>query len=149
MHPLSVSPNEGERGRASLEFLVFSVLLFLPVVYFGLSLASLQGASIATETAARNAVRVFTHSVPTEQVRAQAEAAVMIALANHGFTEVALVEWDCSDSRCASPGTRVTIRVGVMAPVFSTDILPGEWGEPSRLVISQATGVVSSYGGQG
>ena len=59
MHPEKFFPKEFESGRASLEFLVLSISLFVPVLYLGLSLSSLQGASLATEAGARNAVRVY------------------------------------------------------------------------------------------
>lgn len=138
-----------DAGRASLEFLVLSVVFFLPVLYFALSLASLQGASLATEAAARNAVRVFTEEAEGPGSSQRAETAVRIALANHGLTDIALLERQCSREPCVSPGTRVTIRVGVDAPIFSTSVLPGDWGAPTRLVVSEASGIVSTYGGQG
>lgn len=138
-----------DAGRASLEFLVVSVVLFLPLLYFALSLASLQGASLATEAAARNAVRVFTEGAEGSRAAERAEGAVKIALANHGLTDIAVLERGCSRQPCVSPGTRVTIRVGVNAPLFSTSLLPGDWGAPTRLVVSEASAVVSAYGGQG
>ena len=56
MRPGNWSRSELESGRASLEFLVLAIFLVLPTMYLGLSLSSLQGASLATESAARNAV---------------------------------------------------------------------------------------------
>jgi len=149
MLPLPHSGEPGDSGRASLEFLTLLILVFLPVLYFALSLASLQGASLATEAAARNAVRVFTEGAAGTESAKRAEGAVRIALANHGLTEVALLERQCSRPSCLEPGTRVTIRVGVNAPIFSTDLLPGGVGAPTRLVVAEASGVVSDYGGQG
>lgn len=149
MHRCHTFPDHGESGRASVEFLVLSILAFLPLLYFALSLASLQGASLATEAAARNAVRVFTEGAADTRSAARAESAVRIALANHGLTDIAVLERRCSRPDCAAPGTRVTIRVGVAAPIFSTDVLPGDSGAATRLVVAEASGVVSTYGGQG
>lgn len=141
--------SELESGRASLEFLVLAIFLVIPTMYLGLSLSSLQGASLATESAARNAVRVFVQETAQERAAQRALTAVTVALANHGFTQIALLERECSLTPCLSPGSVVTIRVGVEAPLFSTDLLPGPAGAPTRFVVSEATGSVSSYGGEG
>jgi Flp pilus assembly protein TadG len=141
--------SELESGRASLEFLVVAIFMVLPTMYLGLSLSSLQGASLATESAARNAVRGFVQETTQEKASQRALTAVTVALANHGFTQVALLERECSLTPCLSPGSVVTIRVGVEAPLFSTGLLPGPAGAPTRLVISEATGPVSNYGGEG
>jgi len=75
-----------ESGRASLEFLVLSITLFVPILYLGLSLASLQGASLATEAAARNAVRVYVQGASSPNPERRVEVAALLALSNHGLT---------------------------------------------------------------
>ena len=94
-------------------------------------------------------MRVFTEGAAGTQTAKLAEGAVRSALANHGLTDLALLERQCSRSSCVEPGTRVTVRVGVNAPIFSTNLLPGDAGAPTRLVVAEASGVVSDYGGQG
>ena len=149
MHPEKFFPKEFESGRASLEFLVLSISLFVPVLYFGLSLSSLQGASLATEAAARNAVRVYVLGAAEANPEGPVAAAVTFALSNHGFHSVDVLETECSAHPCRSPGGRVLVRVGVYAPLFSASLIPGDWGEATTLVVSQASGVVSAYGGVG
>ena len=149
MHPEKFFPKEFESGRASLEFLVLSISLFVPVLYFGLSLSSLQGASLATEAAARNAVRVYVLGAAEANPEGPVAAAVTLALSNHGFHSVDVLETECSAHPCRSPGGRVLVRVGVHAPLFSTNLIPGDWGEATTLVVSEASGVVSAYGGVG
>ena len=149
MHPEKFFPKEFESGRASLEFLVLSISLFVPVLYFGLSLSSLQGASLATEAAARNAVRVYVLGAAEANPEGPVAAAVTLALSNHGFHSVDVLETECSAHPCRSPGGRVLVRVGVYAPLFSASLIPGDWGEATTLVVSQASGVVSAYGGVG
>lgn len=149
MHPEKFFPKEFESGRASLEFLVFSISLFVPVLYLGLSLSSLQGASLATEAAARNAVRVYVLGAAEANPEGPVAAAVTLALSNHGFHSVDVLETECSAHPCRSPGGRVLVRVGVYAPLFSASLIPGDWGEAATLVVSQASGVVSAYGGVG
>ena len=149
MHPEKFFPKEFESGRASLEFLVLSISLFVPVLYLGLSLSSLQGASLATEAAARNAVRVYVLGAADANPEGSVAAAVTLALSNHGFHSVDVLETECSAHPCRSPGGRVLVRVGVHAPLFSTSLISGDWGEATTLVVSQASGVVSAYGGVG
>ena len=149
MHPEKFFPKEFESGRASLEFLVLSISLFVPVLYLGLSLSSLQGASLATEAAARNAVRVYVLGAADANPEGSVAAAVTLALSNHGFHSVDVLETECSAHPCRSPGGRVLVRVGVHAPLFSTSLIPGDWSEATTLVVSEASGVVSAYGGVG
>jgi hypothetical protein len=77
----------------------------------------------------------------------RAEQAVMVALANHGFDAPSSLERSCSSSNCVAPGTIVVIRVGVEAPLFSSPLLPGFLGQATIPVISQASAMVSRYGG--
>ena len=147
MRPMNMFLDNTEGGRASLEFLVLSILLILPVMFLGMSLASIQGATIAAETAARNAVRIFVQETSESRARTAVERSVAIALSNHGIDRVAVLERECSRSPCLSPGGVVTIRVGVHAPLTSTDLIPGAAGDESRLVVAEASGVVSRYGG--
>jgi len=48
-----------ESGRASLEFLTAAIILLLPIMFLGMSVSSIYNATLAAETAARNAARIF------------------------------------------------------------------------------------------
>jgi hypothetical protein len=76
-------------------------------------------------------------------------AAMTLAPSNHGFHSVEVLETKCSAHLCRSPGRRVLVRVGVIAPLFSTSLISGDLGEGTRLVVSEASGVVSAHGGLG
>ena len=147
MHPWNKSPKTEESGRASLEFLVVSVALLIPVIFLGMSLSSISNASLAAETAARNAARVFVKETSVNVAAKRAETAVMVALDNHGIDQVTAVSRTCSKTPCLSPGSVVAIRVGVTATLFSTDLLPGFLGEPSVVVFGEASSMVSIFGG--
>ena len=136
-----------ERGRASLEFLVAAVILLIPIMFLGMSLASIQNASLATEAAARNAARVFVKEISLPLAGERAETAIRIALANHGIDSARSIERFCSSSTCLAPGSVVTIRVSVEAPLVSSMFLPGWLGAPSVPVFAEATAMVSRYGG--
>lgn len=51
-----------EDGSASLEFLTVGLLLLVPTVYLVVALATVQGAALAVDGAARQASRVFVQS---------------------------------------------------------------------------------------
>lgn len=137
-----------DAGRASLEFLVFSVVLVIPTLFLGMSLYSITSATLATENAARNAVRIFVQSPDLSTAASQAERAAQGALANHGFRELASMERSCQPSDCLTPGAMVRIRVGVDAPLFSTDLIPGAAGLTEVRIEAEATNKVSTYAGQ-
>jgi hypothetical protein len=147
MRPVNLPDNSGEVGRASLEFLTGAVLLLIPIMFLAMSLSSIQNATLATETAARNAVRVYVHETSLASASAKAEQAVRVALANHGLERSDVLERRCSTSSCLSPGTVVTIRVGVQAPLFSSSLLPGFLGGATIPVVAEARSMVSVYGG--
>ncbi len=147
MRPLNLRSSGGESGRASLEFLVASIILLVPLVFLSLSLSSIQNASLATDSAARAGARVFVTETSLEGAVARAERAVRVALANHGIHSVMSLERSCSQSSCLAPGAIVTIRVGVQAPVFSSNFLPGALGQAFIPVVAEARSMVSVYGG--
>ena len=137
----------GDSGRASLEFLTAAILLLIPIMFLSLSLSSIQNATLAAESAARNAARVFVTETSLSVAATRAETAVMVSLANHGIDQVHVLSRKCSLTPCLSPGSVVTITVGVNAPIFSTDLLPGFLGNPNVQVFAEASSLVSVYGG--
>jgi hypothetical protein len=142
---MSVRP--GESGRASLEFLTAAIVLLIPIMFLGMSVSSLQNASLAAETAARNAARIFVQEVSTPVAASRAQTAIRIALANHGIHSVRSWERFCSSSNCLAPGSVVTIRVSVDAPLMTASLFPSNWAPPSVPVVAEATAMVSRYGG--
>ena len=146
MPPLTMRGSEGESGRASLEFLVFGIALVIPVMFLGMSLSSIQGATLAAQSASTHAARVFVHQPTLSDAAVIADRAALVALANHGFDSYSRLERFCEPASCLSPGAAVTIRVSVEAPLFSSNVLPGILGAETVIVSAQATRVVSRYG---
>jgi hypothetical protein len=136
-----------ESGRASLEFLTAAIILLLPIMFLGMSVSSIYNATLAAETAARNAARMFVDEVSLANASARAESAVVIALANHGIDQPLSLERWCSAPSCVAPGSVVTIRVGVQAPLIAPMFLPRSVVPPSVPVFAEATAMVSRYGG--
>lgn len=147
MLPSNLLGDPTESGRASLEFLTASILLLIPLVFLALSLSSIQNAAFGAESAARAASRVFVNETSLAGANARAERAVVVALANHGINAVESLERSCRPTGCLNPGTVVTIRVTVQAPLFTSSFLPGFLGDVSVPVTAEAQSMVSLYGG--
>jgi hypothetical protein len=146
MPPLTMRDSAGESGRASLEFMVFGIALVIPVMFLGMSLSSIQGATLAAQSASTHAARVFVQQAALSDAAVIADRAALVALANHGFDSYSRLERFCEPASCLSPGAAVTIRVSVEAPLFSSNALPGILGAETVIVSAQATRVVSRYG---
>jgi hypothetical protein len=138
--------SRGESGRASLEFLVFGIGLVIPIMFLGMSLSSIQGATLAAQSASAHAARVFVQQPGLSDAAFVADRAVLVALRNHGFGSYSRLERFCEPSSCLSPGAAVTIRVSVQAPLFSPDFLPGVLGAEWVTVSAESTRLVSRYG---
>lgn len=125
--PPCPSNNRGDHGRASLEFLVAGVLLFVPAMVGSLVLMTLQTASLATEAAARHAVRVFTHSTSLHTASTRTTQATATALRQFGIEEDYSLEVQCvPQGQCLSPGSWVKVTV-------TTDVALGRIpGLPTR-----------------
>jgi len=110
----------GDAGSASLEFVTAGLILLLPMVYLVLVLASIQGAALATEGAARQAVRVFVQAGTQAEAEAEAHRAVEFALADYGLSgSDARVTVRCAPhpSDCLTRRGRVTVTVAVSVPL--------------------------------
>jgi len=121
---------EEQSGNAALEFLTAGVILLVPLVYLGLALSSVQGASLAVEGAAREAARVYVSSASDAVGRASADRAVTVALADRSQPrrrgDLAL---SCAPavSDCLAAGGSVTahirtvVQLPFVPPVFGLD----------------------------
>lgn len=119
-------------GSAVVEFVTLGVLLLVPVTYLVLTMGRLQAAAFATESAAREAGRVFV-TAPDERVGvSRAQAVVALALHDQGFTDAdpaRATRISCQASPCLSGNARVTVTVTVDAvlpgvPAFVDAVVP-------------------------
>ena len=141
-----------ERGSASLEFITVGLLLLLPVVYLVLTLAALQGASLAVEGATRQAARVFVQSGSLADAQAAAQTAIEVTLADYGLdADAAEVQISCrpSPADCLRRQGFVTVTVSttvplpLVPPVLQLDL-------PSGIPVSAvSTEQVSRFAGAG
>ena len=137
-----------ESGRASIEFLVFAIVVFIPMVFFIQSLWAIQAAAIAAEQASRDAVRVFIQHRDPSSASANAEAVARRVLAEHGVTGPTRLERSCQPAPCLSPGSRVSIRVTTEVTLWQVPLTANAW--PLTIPVTASNQArVSTYGGVG
>jgi hypothetical protein len=115
-----------DRGSTTVEFLSLGVILLVPMVYLVLALASIQGAQLASEGAARQAARVYVQSAGSAgSADAEAARAVEYALADFGIDrDKASIDIHCAGgAACLTPGgsVSVTVRTTAVLPLIAAD----------------------------
>lgn len=137
--------SRSEEGSAALEFITAGMLLLVPVVYLILALSAVQGATLATEGAARHAARVYVQATPGSSADAQAQQAVNVALADFGIPKnQASVSITCHPN-CVSSRSLVTVNVTVNVPL---PLVPAVLDLDQRAVVpisAQASEVISKF----
>lgn len=113
-----LEPGRREQGSAVVEFTFLALLLMVPLVYFIITVAQIQGGSFAVVGAADQAAKVFVAQPDAESGRAAAEQAVLIALADFGHDAgAAQVSTRCDPADCGVAGTAVTVTVNLTVPL--------------------------------
>lgn len=114
-------------GAAVIEFTVLVTLVLVPIVYLVLAVMQVQSAAFAVTQGAREAGRAFAQADTEAQARADAAAAVQLALTDQGVAGgPRSLTIDCGARNCLAPGSQVTIRVEVRVRL---PFLPGSVGE--------------------
>ena len=136
-----------DEGSASLEFITAGMLLLIPLVYLVVAVGAVQGATLATEGAARQAARVYVESPDQNTAIKRAQQAIDFALADYGLdSKHADITITCSSS-CLEPESLVSIGVGVKVVM---PLVPAVLNLDQAAVIpvsSQASQVVSRFHG--
>lgn len=101
-----------QRGSAVVEFTFLGLLLMVPVVYFVITVAQIQGGSFAVVGAADQAAKVFVVQPDEASGRAAAEQAAVLAISDYGHPAGdARVEISCDRGDCMAAGSAVTVTV--------------------------------------
>jgi hypothetical protein len=131
------APARDEEGNAVLEVLVLGVGLLVPLMYAVISVMSVQSASFAATSAAREAARSYVTSSTPAQGAARARTATRLVLADAGMASRGPVV-RCVGG-CLRPGSRVdvTVRVDVRLPLMP--------GGPSVTVTGEESMPVDRY----
>jgi len=133
-----------ERGSASLEFIIASIALLVPLVALTVTTSQIASATFAATTAARHGVRVFTRAESTTVGLQQVRAITSLIIDDHGLTDTT-PQWelDCSRTNCLQRGSLVTLTVDLEVPLLFIPTLPGIDIESRVTVSRSATARVS------
>jgi hypothetical protein len=145
---LSGQKTRADAGRASIEFLVFAIVVFVPLVFVIQSLWLIQASAIATEQAARDAVRVFVQHTNISSASNASHTIATHVAREHGVTSALRLQRSCQPNNCLAPGALVTIRVTTDVTLWQVPVLSGAW-PVSVPVGAEASARVSTYGGGG
>lgn len=133
-----------DRGSASLEFIVATVALLVPLVALSVTTSDIASATFAATTASRQGVRAFTRSESVAQGNSQISAIAQLAMEDHGLTYVDWsVDINCSAHSCRQRGSIVQVTVSVEIPLRFIPALPGITTAPAVTVSRSATARVS------
>jgi hypothetical protein len=137
-----------DSGRASLEFLVGAVILFVPLIAFHNTLASLSQSQLAAEAAARHGARVFTQHTNFDEAVTATESAIADAARQYFSEPTVHADLGCRPrGECLSPGSFIDLEVTLWVPLGSIPLISADL--PLTLPISaQASAQVSPYRGQ-
>jgi hypothetical protein len=137
-----------EAGRASLEFLVGAVILFVPLVALQITLSTVTQSQLAAEAAARHGARVFSQHVTVDGAVSATESAIVQAARQYLAEPVVSALLSCRPrGECLSPGSIVDVEVTLWVPVGSVPVIP--LNLPLTLpVTATASAQVSPYRGQ-
>lgn len=136
-----------DSGRASLEFLVAGVVLFIPTLLVAISLWSIQQAALATDAAARHGVRTLSQATSPSGAIQRTELSVGAAMAAFGVDRDYTLSLDCRPhGACLSPGAWVQLTVTATVELGAIPLVPASI--PLRVPISgSAQAQVSDYRG--
>ena len=137
-----------DSGRASLEFLVGAVILFVPLIAFHTTLASLSQSHLAAEAAARHGARVFTQHTNLTAAVSATDSAIAHAAGQYLSDPEVSAQLGCRpQGECLSPGSFVDVDVTLWVPVGTVPLVPIDL--PLSLpVAATASAQVSPYRGQ-
>ncbi len=142
---LTTDADNPEGGSAVVEFTFLALLLMVPVVYFVVSVAQIQGGAFAVVGAADQAAKVLVLQDDSGRGRTAAEQAVLVALEDYGFeADQARVDISCDGNDCAVPGTKVTVSVRLAVPLPMVPFGDGLQLNAAR-VSASATQVVGRF----
>ncbi|WP_369044851.1 hypothetical protein [Sinomonas sp. P10A9] len=142
---LVLGPVAGESGSAVVEFVFLGVLLLVPVVYFVITVAALQGASFAAAGAADHAAKTFAQSADEGAAQSAAQASVRVAMSDFGLAEHnTRLELTCDRSPCLQAGAAVRAVVRVDVPLPFSPVTQG-FGLTVGRVDASATQIVGRF----
>lgn len=104
----------GDRGSASVEFVLFGIGLLVPLAYVLVTIFAVQSAAYGVSSASREAGRAFVQSPVGADPYQRAYTAAWVALQDHDIelapSQLAI---SCSATPCLTPGATVEVSIGL------------------------------------
>lgn len=114
----TVATGHSEEGSASVEFVMLSALLLIPVIYFLMLTSQIQAASYAAVAAADQAAQAMVTAPDAASAGGRMEAVIALTLGDYGLDpSVARSTVTCSAATCLEPGSSVAVEVAIRVPV--------------------------------
>lgn len=115
---LGASDPEGERGSATVEFVLLASLLLIPVIYFLMLTSQIQSAAYASVAAADQAAQAMVTAPDPSSAAGRADAVVALTLGDYELDpSAAQSAVSCSATPCLEPGSSVSVEVAIRVPV--------------------------------
>jgi len=101
-----------DEGTASVEFVLFGIVLLVPLAYLLLTIFSVQSAAYGVSSASREAGRAFVQAPADANPHDHAFAAAWVALQDYDI-ELAPSQLvvSCSATPCLTPGATVSVSI--------------------------------------
>lgn len=108
---------DGDRGSAILEFVIFALPLFIPIVFFLLAINASASGQLNAENLARQLVRAYVTSPSSDFTAARMNAVIDIfsknVFASDRKSTSPMVFVSCSATPCLTPNARVQVQVRI------------------------------------
>lgn len=145
--PPSAQGRLQDEGSALIETVVVIFVVLVPMVWIAVAVTRVEQGAFAARHAAREAARTFVTAPSSEQGRARADVAALVAHEDHGVPagHTALT---CSASPCLTPGGTVTATTATTIPL---PFVPRWLADGAHLEITVRASqheTVERYGGQ-
>lgn len=132
-----------DEGSAAVEFLMLTLLLFIPIVYLVLTAFTIQGASFAAAGAARDGARLLATTADPASATRSVESGAALAFEDFSLGVTPQVSVRCAAAGCDEPGSLVHVTVFASVPL---PLLPDFLVERASVPISAtATGVIDRF----
>jgi hypothetical protein len=132
--------DRGERGSATLEFVVAAVVLIVPVALFSAVMSQVFSVAMAAQNVARNGVHAFALAVSDARGRAVVHETAELTFADFGIDTISpRVAISCSSTPCHQPESFVTVTISADVPVIGLPLV----GLTSIPITAQSTERIS------
>lgn len=122
----------GDEGTASVEFVLFGIMLLVPLAYLLLTIFSVQSAAYGVSSASREAGRAFVQAPAGADPQERAFAAAWVALQDYGIDlSPSQLVVSCSASPCLTPGATVQVSIDLSVAL---PLLPNVFDEAPAAV---------------